>query len=377
MTRTWREWVASLRPAALNAGPRERFRAAAGGLLGIAITALVCHALALPLALDPWLVAPIGASAVLVFAVPSSPLAQPWAVIGGNTISAAIGIACVMLFPESQTMLAAAVAVGLAIFTMFALRCLHPPGGASALLAVLSAWPSFRHAVFPVAIDSLLLVLAGVAFNSLTGRDYPHAQFARREPGRQRFSESDLDAALAHYNQVIDVSREDLAELLHYAEAAAYRRNLGELRCGDIMTREVLSADYAMPLLEAWTLMRERRIKALPVVDRARRIIGIVTFADFMRHARLDEPTGIGARLLAFIRGSGLTHSDRPEVVGQIMTRRVRIARADWHVIELLPMFSESGHHHLPILDDDNRLCGIITESDLMRAMYTAVRPPG
>jgi CBS domain-containing membrane protein len=331
----------------------------------------------LPLALDPWLVAPIGASAVLVFAVPSSPLAQPWAVIGGNTISAFIGIACVMLFPESQTMLTAAVAVGLAIFTMFALRCLHPPGGASALLAVLSAWPSFRHAVFPVAVDSLLLVLAGVAFNSLTGRDYPHAQFARREPGRQRFSESDLDAALAHYNQVIDVSREDLAELLHYAEAAAYRRNLGELRCADIMTREVLSADYAMPLLEAWTLMRERRIKALPVVDRARRIIGIVTFADFMRHARLDEPTGIGARLLAFIRGSGLTHSDRPEVVGQIMTRRVRIARADWHVIELLPMFSESGHHHLPILDDDNRLCGIITESDLMRAMYTAVRPPG
>lgn len=373
-TAAWRTWFASLRPAALNAGPRERLRAALGGGIGILLTGFVCHALALPLAIDPWLVAPMGASAVLVFAVPSSPLAQPWAVIGGNTVSALVGITCALFVPD--TLLAGALAVAVAIFAMFMLRCLHPPGGATALLAVLSGWPDYGHALFPVAVDSLLLVLGGVAFNSLTGRSYPHAQFLAPQPAGARFSAADLDSALAHYNQVIDISREDLAELLNHAEASAYRRGLGELRCRDVMTANVITADYAMPLLEAWNLMRERRIKALPVVDRSRRIIGIVTFADFMRHAQLDSHEHLGSRLMAFVRGSGLSHSDRPEVVGQIMARRVRIARADWHVIELVPLFSEGGHHHLPIVSAEDRLVGIITESDLMRALHGAVRTP-
>ncbi|MET0291742.1 MAG: HPP family protein [Steroidobacteraceae bacterium] len=367
-----RSWFAALRPAALTAPPKERLRAAAGGLVGIAIAGFAAHVLSLPFHFDPWLIAPIGASAVLVFAVPASPLAQPWAVIGGNTVSALVGITCALFIPGLP--IAAAVAVGAAILAMFVLRCLHPPGGATALLAVLSAWPAYRYALLPVALDSLLLVFAGMVFNALTGRSYPHAQFLPPQPAGSRFSAADLDTALAHYQQVIDVSREDLAGLLNQAEAAAYRRTLGELRCRDVMSSELVTADYAMPLGEAWTLMRERRIKALPVVDRAQRLVGIVTLADFMRHAEADGVDGLGTRLRSLLRGSGLSHSDRPEVVGQIMARRVRIGRADWHVIELVPMFSEGGHHHLPILDGGDRLVGIVTESDLMRALYATVR---
>ena len=65
------------------------------------------------------------------------------------------------------------------------------------------------------------------------------------------------------------------------------------------------------------------------VVDRTRRLVGILTLADFMRHADLDGPQGLGGKLRAFVSRSGLTHSDRPEVVGQIMTRQVRVASAD------------------------------------------------
>ncbi len=367
-----RSWFAALRPAALSAPPKERVRAALGGFAGIVVTAIAGRAMSLPLALDPWLFAPVGASAVLVFAVPASPLAQPWAVVGGNTVSALIGITCALFIPDLP--LAAAVAVGAAILSMFMLRCLHPPGGATALLAVLSAWPLYRYALVPVALDSLLLVFAGMVFNALTGRSYPHAQFLPPQPAGSRFSAADLDAALAHYQQVIDVSREDLAGLLNQAEAAAYRRTLGELRCRDVMSTVLVTADYAMPLGEAWHLMRGRRIKALPVIDRAGRILGIVTLADYMRHADIDGAEKLGDRLRSLIRGSGLSHTDRPEVVGQIMTRRVRIGRADWNVIELVPMFSEGGHHHLPILDQDDRLVGIVTESDLMRALYATVR---
>lgn len=367
-----RSFLASFWPARVRVNARERWRAVIGGGLGILATAWLCRWGAGPQPLGPWLVAPLGASAVLVFAVPSSPLAQPWSVIGGNTLSALVGAACAQVIPDPVW--AAATAVGLAIALMFALRCLHPPGGASALLAALGA-SGFHFALFPVFVNSVLLTLAGVAYNALTGRRYPHAQ-ARPVPSTEsaRFSAADLDAALTHYNQVIDVSRDDLEDLLHYAESAAYQRTLGELRCGEIMSHEPLAVQFGTPLADAWSLMRQRRIKALPVIDRAQRIVGIVTVADFMRLADPAQHEGLGQRLKTLLRTSGTPYADKPEVVGQIMTREVRVASERRHVVELMPLFSEGGHHHIPIIDDDKRLVGIITVSDLVRALYRMVR---
>jgi CBS domain-containing membrane protein len=364
-------FLAAFWPAPVRVDAHERWRSVAGAGLGILFTALLSRWWAGAGALSPWLVAPLGASAVLVFALPASPMAQPWSVVGGNTLSALVGAACAMLVPDPAW--AAALAVAAAIALMFALRCLHPPGGATALLASLGA-VGFQFALFPMLVNSLLLVVAGVVYNSLSGRRYPHAQ-VRHAGEPARFSEADLDAALAHYNQVLDVSRDDLEELLHHAESAAYQRTFGNLRCGDIMTREPVAVAFGHPLQEAWALMRQRRIKALPVVDKARRIVGIVTVADFMRHADLDRHDGIGQRLRALVRGSGTVHSDKPEVVGQIMTREVRVASVNRHLIELVPLFSEGGHHHIPIIDAERRLAGIITQSDLVRALYRAARP--
>ena len=178
---TW--WRAFL-PAPIAADWRERLRVVLGATLGILITALVCHAAGADSAAGwPWLVAPLGASAVLVFAVPASPLAQPWAVVGGNTVSALVGIACVRWVGSPE--IAAALAVGLAIAAMFALRCLHPPGGASALLVALSGVTDPRFALYPVLINSLLLVAVGMAYNQATRRSYPHRQLpAAAQPRR-------------------------------------------------------------------------------------------------------------------------------------------------------------------------------------------------
>jgi CBS domain-containing membrane protein len=368
-----RQWIGTFWPAPVLVDTQERVRAFAGAGIGILLAAWLGLLLSDPAGL--WLVAPLGASAVLVFAVPASPLAQPWSVIGGNTISAVVGIACVLLIPDQR--LAAAVAVTLAIALMFPLRCLHPPGGASALFAVLSHQTGFLFALTPVLFNSVVLVLAGIVYNSLTGRRYPHVQVspAATGPLLSRFTSSDLDTALAHYNQVLDVSRDDLEELLHHAELAAYHRNLGELRCSDIMSKRPIAVEFGTTLRQAWALLREHRIKALPVIDKSRRLAGIVTVADFMRHVDLDAHDAIGSRLRSLVKLSGLTHSDKPEVVGQIMTRQVRVASHDRHVMELMPLFSDGGHHHIPIIDAENRLVGIITQTDLMRALYKAVRP--
>ena len=371
-----RSWLAAFWPAPVRIDARERIRAFVGAGIGILAAAVVCRWFAGSSPAWPWLVAPMGASAVLVFAVPASPLAQPWAVVGGNTVSALVGICCVLLIPDPA--IAGAVAVGLAIAAMFQLRCLHPPGGATALLVVLTHTADFHFAAFPVLVNSILLVAGGMLYNGMTGRPYPHRQVSQStgvQPVGQRVSRADLDTALAHYNQILDIGQADLENLLLDAEMIAYRRNLGELRCADVMSRDPVAVEFGTTLSDAWALMRGKRIKALPVVDRARRVVGIVTTADFMRHADMGVHEGIGERLRAMMRRAGVTHTDRPEVVGQIMTRQVRVASADRHLVELVPVFSEDGHHHIPLIDADKRLVGIITQSDLVGVLYRAARP--
>jgi CBS domain-containing membrane protein len=364
-------WLNALRPAPQAVNARERLRAVLGAGLGVLLAGALSHAAMAPSL--PWLVAPLGASAVLVFGVPASPLAQPWAVVGGNTVSALAGIAC-MRWLGLPPLAVAAVAVALAIGLMFTLRCLHPPGGAAGLLMVLTGTHDWHFALQPVALNSLLLVLAGMAYNSLTGRRYPHAQRAAPPPaGAQmappRFGEAELDAVLARYNQVLDVPRDDLAELLHEAEMLSYGRRLRGLRCADIMSSPAVSVEFGTPLAEAWALLQQHGIKALPVVDRVQRIVGIVTRADFMRAAEADQREGLAGRLQSLLQRSPATHSSKPEVVGQIMSRQVRVASADRPIAELVPLFSATGHHHIPIVGEQARLVGILTQSDLVKAM--------
>jgi CBS domain-containing membrane protein len=366
--RPWLQWLRAFVPAPIAIDTSERARAISGAFLGILFAASVSHLFAGTPIMSAWLVAPLGASAVLVFAAPASPLAQPWAVVGGNALSALVGSVCALWIPD--TMLAAAVAVAVAIAAMLTFRCLHPPGGAMALSAVMVHASNGNFSAGTALLNSMLLVGVGVAYNSFTGRRYPHVQMHPPSSGvgaGARFNSEDLDAVVARYNQVLDVSRDDLEALLVGAELEGYRRRIGEIRCKDLMSREVISVEFGSSLQEAWELMRKYRIKALPVIDRAKRVIGIVTLVDFMRGTAFDNESSFAASLRHFILPDGLSHSEKPEVVGQIMTGHADVLRQDRHVADLMPIFTETGHHHIPIVDDENRIVGVITQSDFMR----------
>ncbi len=363
-------WLRHFWPAPLGIDGRERLRFIVGAVIGVLLTALLSRWWAGSSGSGPWMVASLGASAVLVFGMPSSPLAQPWPLLGGSTLSALVGAVCVALIPDQA--LAGAVAVGLAIALMVPLRCLHPPGGAMALYVVLTAGDGWHLAVFPVLFNVLVLLVAAVIYNGLTGRRYPHPQrvVARTDVAQGAFTASDVDAALAHYNQVLDVSRADLEGLLHLAGRAAFQRTLGELRCSDIMSKPPLAVEAGVSLKDAWALMRAEQIKALPVVDAQHLVTGIVTVADFMRLANLDTHEGLGQRLRALVMGRG----GQPQSVGEIMSHPVQVARVAQHAMDLVPLFSQGGHHHIPIVDGDERLVGVITQTDLVRTLAMAVQ---
>ncbi|MFJ2987863.1 HPP family protein [Collimonas sp. NPDC087041] len=375
-------WLRGFIPGPVVVNATERLRACCGALLGILLTGLISHWALGPGAALPLLIAPMGASAVLLFAVPASPLAQPWSIIGGNLVAAVIGVGCARWIHDP--VLATAIAVSAAIGAMFALRCLHPPSGAVALTAVLGGpavtSQGFHFVLTPVLLNSFLLLTVALLFNNGTRRRYPHV--AQADPGklhqtkdqpsgaRVGFTQEDLDHVLQQYNQVLDVSRDDLESLIRQTEMHAYRRRLGEITCADIMSRDVVSVEYGSSLEDAWALLLKHRIKALPVINTARRLVGIVTQTDFMRQADLQVYPGFDQKLKQFIRRTTSTHSDKPEVVGQIMTSTVKSAAHDMHIVELVQPLSELGIHHIPIVDDENRLVGMVTQSDMVAALY-------
>ena len=189
----------------------EQWRAALGAGLGIALTGWMCQLFTVQFDLGlPWLFAPIGASAVIVFAIHTSPLARPWAVIAGNTISALIGIGCLCSLGSSPWV--GGLAVCMSIVAMFSLRCLHPPGGAVALLVVLSNQVNDVFVVFPVLVNALLLVALGVVINRITGKSYPH--HVVHETLSTSTLTSELEHVLRKHNEVLDISIEDLQVLI-------------------------------------------------------------------------------------------------------------------------------------------------------------------
>ncbi|MDK9705083.1 MAG: HPP family protein [Sulfuritalea sp.] len=201
---------------------RERLVSALGGFVGLLAVYFAGHAVGGPAAVAPLVIFSIGASTVLVFAVPHGALSQPWPVIGGHLVSALIGVSCARLVPDAG--LAAAAAVGLSIGAMHYLRCIHPPGGATALAAVLGGEPlralGFGFVLSPVLLNAVVLLAVAVAFNALfPWRRYP--VFLARRAARteaavaayEAISHEDFVFALTQMDSFIDVSEEDLLRI--------------------------------------------------------------------------------------------------------------------------------------------------------------------
>jgi CBS domain-containing membrane protein len=376
------EWLEKFLPKPNTASGREQLRAGIGAIVGLMLTGFMSYFLFNGKSGMAFLVAPMGASSVLLFGVPASPLAQPWSVFGGNVVSALVGVTCAQAI--DNPMLAAPMAGGLAILCMFLMRCLHPPGGAVALTAVL-AGPAvhaagYEFAFVQVGLNTALMVFAALAYNNLTGRRYPHTQQSSMQPvhdthdplptERVGFTRADLDAVLKSYGQVLDVSRDDLEDIIVATEMKAHERRFGIITCGDIMSKDSITVDFSTELKDAWHLLRHHKLHALPVLNKANRVIGIVAQSDFLRHSELDEYVSIAERLRRFLMRSPDTHSEKPEVVGQIMTSNVVTAKVGTPLVELVPMMSNSGLHHIPVVNHENRFVGMVSQSDLLASLY-------
>jgi CBS-domain-containing membrane protein len=181
---TPRSFLAKMRGSTHGSPPRVGAAEIAwswiGSFIGIAVIALLAdgyfgaHDL-------PLMIGSFGASAVLVYGAVRSPLAQPRNLIGGHVVSAVVGVACWKLLHQ-QPWLAEAMAVATAIAAMHATRTLHPPGGATALIAVIGSPQihdlGFFYVLMPATIGPLILLAIGLVVNNIAeSRRYPEIWF--------------------------------------------------------------------------------------------------------------------------------------------------------------------------------------------------------
>lgn len=363
-------------PAQAAVGHREKILSGIGGLIAIASTGWISSHYIDP-SLAPILIASMGASTVLLLGTPHSPLAQPWPFVGGHLVSALIGIACAALIPNPY--LAAGLAVGLAITAMYYLRCLHPPGGATAFMAVIGDAKihtlGYHFIVTPLLLNIVILLATALIFNNLTpGRRYPLALHLRgkgnapppgaKPPVKLSFDDEDLRSALRDMDGYIDVAEEDLTRIYALATLHAHQRGLDSTTLSNIMTHEVITVGADVRLEPVWELLRRHHIRGIPVVDKERRVIGMISIADFLKQVNWRMCETLIQRLKLLLKRQSKV------LVREVMSAPAITASADTPLTKVFLLFAEHGINHLPVVDGDSRLVGIVTRLDLLAALY-------
>lgn len=277
---------------------REQLAAVMTAMMGIALVAGVSAFLSPGSALV--LLASMGATAVLVFAVPHGPLSQPWPVLGGHLLSAVTGVAVARYLGGG--VVSAALAVGLSVGVMHLARCIHPPGGATALSAVLAVTPlgppDWGYLLSPVMSNVAIILLAAVACNfPFAWRRYP-ASLAFRHPApvmqdlshEAPFSRRELAEALDRLDTVIDISDEQLQVL--------YEAILRHQQREQLMPEQLVTGGYYSNGLagEAWAVRqiidaneasaRKPQLIVKTVAGHGRGAVQLVSRQDFVTWAR-------------------------------------------------------------------------------------------
>lgn len=203
----------------------ERLVSGLGAFVGIFSTYIISHTFLGDTPLSLLMVASMGASAVLLFAVPHGKLSQPWPVLGGHIISAIIGVTCALYIPE--TILALPLAAGLSVLVMHYLECIHPPGGATAVSAVLGGAAvqqlGYGYVLTPIALNAFAILLTAIIFNwPFSWRRYPLMSNKKRDMPELKtlpVGRNDLIYALEQLETVIDIEEGELERIFQLAAA--------------------------------------------------------------------------------------------------------------------------------------------------------------
>jgi CBS domain-containing membrane protein len=268
---------------------------------------------------------------------------------------------------------------------MLSLRCLHPPAAATSLTPIMAGQSitslGYSFVLVPVAVNVITLLFLAIIINRwIMGRDYP-SPLPVKKTSRQRhaiskpshhvgFSELDLSLALEKSDIFVDMTHAQLSHLLTQAEMNSFKRLKGNILCADVMITETFAVEFGTEVEHAWQIMRSNHLKAMPVVDKARRVIGIITWNDFFKYIDLNVYNSFQEKFRAFIYRTPNLTASKPESVGLIMTSSVVTLPETTHIANLISLMSIQGHRQIPIVNSEKILVGMVYQANLIAALY-------
>lgn len=302
MAQTIKDWLLALGGIELErVSHRERMASALGGFLGIWAILLISLQFAGTTG-AAIIVASMGASAVLLFAVPHGKLSQPWSLVGGHLISATIGVTCAKLIGDEPV--AAAAAVGLAIGAMHYARCIHPPGGASALAAVVGGAEvhqlGYAFVVTPVMLNVAVILTVAVLVNAVfPWRLYPIglSRLRRQAPAQEErvakaaLNVDDIRYAVEKMDLIVDVTDDDLSRIYSIAQDHAKQSHMqpDDIKLGHYYSNGEYGSDWAVrQILDEQGQGDDDQVIYCNVAGKNRRSTGVTTRGEFARWARYE-----------------------------------------------------------------------------------------
>lgn len=188
----------------------------------------------LPPEYQVFLAASMGASTLLAMVAYRSPMSQPWAILGGHLVAAIVGLAAILFVEE--VVMAAAAAMALTILAQLLLRCLHAPGGGTALLPVLGGGAILEEGfgfVFVVVVNSLVLIVFAIIFNNLRpGRRYPVPPGTDESYSARGYTQDELEEAVKSVAGALDVAPEKLDRISQEAIRYLQQEKKSDTGCG-------------------------------------------------------------------------------------------------------------------------------------------------
>ncbi len=181
-------------------------------------------------------------------------------------------------------------------------------------------------------------------------------------------TEEDLRAALADLKGYVDITEEDLMKIYSSALRYARKRTMVAIPVSDLMTRDVVTINPDADLKEAARRLSGLRISGMPVVDAENRVLGIISEADILSLAGVKKGHTF-KDVLRHVLGKPLPVRKKGNTVGEVMSSPAITTDPDQDIRAVAAILDEKRIKRLPVVDEEDRLVGVIARADIVRAM--------
>ncbi len=182
-------------------------------------------------------------------------------------------------------------------------------------------------------------------------------------------SDTDIFEAMKSINGYIDITPADFKEIYMIAYRHAVDRLSQSVKAKDILTRPVIYAHTEMPLLEVADLLSENCITGLPVVDDYQKVVGIISEKDFLFEMNIDSHQSFMSIISLCMKNTDcLEETFKNRLAREIMSSPPITVQEEASVSEIAIIFKQKNINRVPVLDEDSKLCGIVTRSDIVKS---------